>query len=60
VEVPGDIDAVIARDISAAAGLRASTRRIFTHYMHRDYGVSGFFHLMPDDRYFYILTRNDS
>ena len=58
VEVPGDIDAVIARDISVAAALRKSTRRIFTHYMDRHYRVSGFSHLTPDDRYFYILSRN--
>jgi predicted GNAT superfamily acetyltransferase len=60
VEVPGDIDAVIARDISVAATLRESTRRIFTHYMDRHYHVSGFSHLTPDDRYFYILSRNAS
>ena len=58
VEVPGDIDAVLARDVSVAAALRESTRRIFTHYMDRDYRVSGFSHLTPDDRYFYILSRN--
>ena len=58
VEVPADIDAVLARDVSVAASLRESTRRIFTHYMHRHYRVSGFSHLMPDDRYFYILSRN--
>ena len=60
VEVPADVDAVIARDISAAATLRASTRRIFTHYMDRHYRVSGFSHLTPDNRYFYILSRNGS
>jgi chorismate synthase len=60
VEVPADIDAVIARDSSVAASLRESTRRIFTHYMDRGYRVSGFSHLMPDDRYFYILSRNAS
>jgi predicted GNAT superfamily acetyltransferase len=60
VEIPGDIDAVVARDISIAANLRASTRRIFTHYMNRHYRVSGFSHLTPDDRYFYILSRNAS
>ena len=60
VEVPGDIDKVIARDISVAAVLRESTRRIFTHYMDRHYRVSGFSHLTPDDRYFYILSRNAS
>jgi chorismate synthase len=35
VEVPADIDAVIDRDISTAAGLRESTRRVFTHYLDR-------------------------
>jgi len=60
VEVPADLDAVIARDISTAAALRESTRRIFTHYMDRRYRVTGFSHLMPDDRYFYILSRNAS
>jgi predicted GNAT superfamily acetyltransferase len=58
VEVPADIDAVVARDLSIAAALRESTRRIFTHYMDRNYRVSGFSHLTPDDRYFYILSRN--
>ena len=60
VEVPADIDAVLARDVSLAATLRESTRRIFTHYMERNYRVSGFSHLMPDNRYFYILSRNAS
>ena len=60
VEVPGDIDDVIARDFAAASRLRQTTRRIFTHYMPRGYKVTGFSHLMPEDRYFYILSRNDS
>jgi chorismate synthase len=58
VEIPPDLDAMIARDVSTAARLRESTRRIFTHYMDRGYRVTGFWHLTPDDRYFYILTRN--
>ncbi len=58
VEIPPDLNVVIARDISVAARLRESTRRIFTHYMDRNYRVTGFWHLTPDDRYFYILTRN--
>ncbi|HEY2896282.1 MAG TPA: hypothetical protein VGJ12_04030 [Gemmatimonadaceae bacterium] len=58
VEVPADIDAVLARDVSVAATLRESTRRIFTYYMDRHYRVAGFSHLTPDDRYFYILSRN--
>jgi predicted GNAT superfamily acetyltransferase len=60
VEVPADIDAVIDRDISTAARLRESTRRIFTRYMDRGYRVTGFSHLTPEDRYFYILSRNAS
>jgi len=60
VEVPPDIDAVIARDVSTAAMLRESTRRIFTYYMDRSYRITGFSHLTPDDRYFYILSRNGS
>jgi predicted GNAT superfamily acetyltransferase len=60
VEVPANVDAVIARDLAAAARLRATTRRIFTHYMDRHYRVSGFSHLLPGDRYFYILSRNGS
>ena len=60
VEIPADIDAVLARDVSVAATLRTSTRRIFTHYMDRHYRVAGFSHLTPDDRYFYILSRNGS
>jgi len=59
VEVPSDIDEVIARDLAVAARLRRTTRRIFTHYLQRGYRVSGFSHLMPEDRYFYILSRND-
>jgi predicted GNAT superfamily acetyltransferase len=60
VEVPGDIDDVLVRDFAGAARLRQTTRRIFTHYMPRGYKVTGFSHLMPEDRYFYILSRNDS
>lgn len=60
VEVPSDIDDVIARDLAVAARLRKTTRRIFTHYLQRGYRVTGFSHLMPEDRYFYILSRNDS
>jgi predicted GNAT superfamily acetyltransferase len=59
VEVPSDIDEVIARDLAVAARLRRTTRRIFTHYMQRGYRVTGFSHLTPEDRYFYILSRND-
>lgn len=58
VEVPADIEDVIARDISVAARLREETRRAFTHYMHKGYAVTGFSHRVPDDRYFYILSRN--
>jgi chorismate synthase len=58
VEVPADLDAVIARDIAAASRLRETTRRVFTHYMDRGYRVTGFSHLTPEDRYFYSLSRN--
>lgn len=58
VEVPADIDTVIARDISTAAELRETTRRVFTHYMDRGYNITGFSHLTPEDRYFYSLSRN--
>jgi predicted GNAT superfamily acetyltransferase len=60
VEVPSNIDEVIDRDLAAAARLRQTTRRIFTHYMPRGYTITGFSHLMPEDRYFYILSRNAS
>ena len=60
VEVPSDLDDMIARDLPAAARLRQTTRRIFTHYLPRGYKVTGFSHVMPDDRYFYILSRNAS
>ena len=60
VEVPPDIEDVIDRDLAAASTLRQSTRRIFTHYLHRGYKVTGFSHLTPEDRYFYILSRNAS
>jgi predicted GNAT superfamily acetyltransferase len=58
VEVPADLDAVIDRDVSAASRLRETTRRVFTHYMDRGYRITGFSHLMPEDRYFYSLSRN--
>jgi len=58
VEVPSDIDDVIDHDLAAAARLRQATRRIFTHYLPRGYKITGFSHLMPEDRYFYILSRN--
>jgi predicted GNAT superfamily acetyltransferase len=58
VQVPSDIDDVITRDIRVAARLRETTRRVLTHYMGRGYGVTGFSHCMPEDRYFYILSRN--
>jgi predicted GNAT superfamily acetyltransferase len=58
VEVPADIEEVIARDIGEAERLRESTRRVLTHYMERGYGVTGFSHRTPEDRYFYILSRN--
>jgi predicted GNAT superfamily acetyltransferase len=60
VEVPADIDAVIAHDISTAAELRETTRRVFTHYMDRGYRITHFSHLTPEDRYFYSLSRNVS
>ena len=59
VEVPTDIDDLLARDFAGAVRLRQTTRRIFTHYLPRGYSVTGFSHLMPEDRYFYILSRND-
>ncbi|MEP7086047.1 MAG: hypothetical protein ABI884_01835, partial [Gemmatimonadota bacterium] len=57
VEVPADIEQVLARGMAAASRLRASTRHVLTHYMGRGYGITGFSHLVPDDRYFYILSR---
>lgn len=60
VEVPGNVNDLIARDLPAAARLRQTTRRLFTHYLPRGYTVTGFSHLMPEDRYFYILSRNAS
>jgi predicted GNAT superfamily acetyltransferase len=58
IEVPADIEDVIARDIRIASRLRQETRRAFTHYMQNGYTVTGFSHRVPDDRYFYILSRN--
>lgn len=58
VEVPSDIDAVIRLDISVASRLRETTRRALSHYMRRGYGITGFSHRMPEDRSFYILSRN--
>ncbi len=60
VEVPSDIEGVIARDRGAAARLRETTRRAFTHYMGRGYSITGFSHRVPEDRYFYLLSRNSA
>lgn len=60
VEVPTDIEELIANDFASAMRLRESTRRIFTHYMDRGYTITAFSHLLPEDRYFYILSRNAS
>ncbi len=60
VEVPTDIEELIANDFASAMRLRESTRRIFAHYMDCGYRITAFSHLLPEDRSFYILSRNDS
>lgn len=57
VEIPQDIEQMIAGDYESAVKLRAATRRAFSHYMGSGYKVTGFSHGVPGDRYFYILSR---
>ncbi len=57
VEIPQDIEQIIAGDYEAAVKLRAATRRAFSHYMGNGYKVTAFLHRVPEDRYFYILSR---
>ena len=58
VEVPPDIEQMIAGDYHAAVKLREVTRRAFCHYLGSGYKVTAFSHLIPEDRYFYILSRS--
>lgn len=58
VEVPPDIEPIIAGDYDAAVKLREATRRAFCHYMGSGYKVTAFSHLIREDRCFYILSRN--
>ena len=58
VEVPTDIEQIIASDFNAAMKLRDATRRAFSHYMGRGYKITAFSHRMPEDRCFYILSRS--
>ena len=58
IEIPSDIEQMIAVDYDAAVKLREVTRRAFSHYMGRGYTVTGFSHSLPEDRHFYILSRS--
>lgn len=58
VEIPPDIEQLIAGDYEAALKLREVTRRAFSHYMGCGYKVTAFSHRMPEDRYFYILSKS--
>ncbi|MEO5588251.1 MAG: hypothetical protein ABIS03_01605 [Gemmatimonadaceae bacterium] len=58
VEIPADIEQMIVGDYHAAVKLREVTRRAFCHYMGSGYKVTAFLHLLPEDRYFYILSRS--
>ncbi len=58
VEIPADIEQIIAEDYDAAVRLREGTRRAFCHYMGSGYKVTAFSHLVLEDRYFYVLSRN--
>lgn len=58
VEVPSDIEQIIAGDYHAAVKLREVTRRAFCHYMGSGYKVTAFSHLIREDRYFYVLSRS--
>lgn len=56
VEVPSDIQKVIATDTDAAREWRQTTRRALTWYMARGYHVTGFSRTQPDDRCYYTLA----
>lgn len=56
VEVPSDIQQVIATDTDAARKWRETTRRALTWYMARGYRVTAFSHTRPDDRCYYTLA----
>ena len=60
VEIPADIEQMIATDFDAAMRLRESTRQAFTSYMAGGYQVIGFSHSMPGDRYSYLLSKSSA
>lgn len=58
VEIPADIEQLITNDYDVATRLREATRRAFSHYMMSGYKVTAFSHRLPEDRYFYVLSRS--
>lgn len=56
IEVPSDIQQVIAADLDLARQWRETTRRALTWYMARGYRISAFSHTKSDDRCYYTLT----
>jgi chorismate synthase len=57
VEVPENILAIQNTSLDLAARWRANTRRVFTHYLHRGYGVDSFYREPDSQRCFYVLKK---
>lgn len=55
IEVPNDILAIQNASLDLAARWRANTRRVFTHYIRRGYGVDSFYREPDSQRCFYVL-----
>lgn len=55
VEIPPDIAMLMERDVDAARAWRETTRRAFTHYLHRGYHVAGFSTDTKGGRSYYVL-----
>jgi predicted GNAT superfamily acetyltransferase len=58
VEIPSDIDALVARDSRAARRWRDATRRAFLWYLGRGYAVHRFDRDEPGGRAYYELRRD--
>ncbi len=56
VEIPGDLQDVLARSRDLALRWRETTRRAFLWYLARGYAVSAFGRDTASDRRFYVLT----
>ncbi len=57
VEVPGHILAIQNASLDLAARWRANTRRVFTHYLDRGYGIDSFYREPDSRRCFYVLKK---